>query len=45
MTAPPVDRAKENLVSTDNGIIMARHRLMRAARPLIEQGIVPPVTV
>ncbi len=27
---PIVDRTKENLVSTDNGIIMARHRLMRA---------------
>ena len=24
---PIVDRTKENLVSTDNGIIMARHRL------------------
>jgi hypothetical protein len=28
---PIVDRTKESLVSTDNGIIMARHRLMRAA--------------
>ncbi len=28
---PIVDRTKENLVSTDNGIIMARHRLLRAA--------------
>ena len=27
---PIVDRTKENLVSTDNGIIMARHRLLRA---------------
>jgi len=39
---PIVDRTKENLVSTDNGIIMARHRLMRAARELAEQGAVPP---
>ena len=29
---PIVDRTKENLVSTDNGIIMARHRLLRAAK-------------
>jgi phthalate 4,5-dioxygenase len=39
---PIVDRTKENLVSTDNGIIMARHRLMRAARALREKGMVPP---
>ena len=39
---PIVDRTKENLVSTDNGIIMARHRLMRAARELAEKGITPP---
>jgi hypothetical protein len=39
---PIVDRTKENLVSTDNGIIMARHRLMRAAKQLVEKGIVPP---
>ncbi len=30
---PICDRTKENLVGTDNGIIMARHRLMRARRP------------
>jgi phthalate 4,5-dioxygenase oxygenase subunit len=41
---PIVDRTKENLVSTDNGIIMARHRLMRAAKALVEQGIAPPGT-
>src|ERR671928_109744 len=29
---PVVDRTKENLVSTDNGIIMARHRLLRALK-------------
>jgi len=39
---PICDRTKENLVSTDNGIIMARHRLMRAAKALREKGTVPP---
>jgi phthalate 4,5-dioxygenase oxygenase subunit len=39
---PICDRTKENLVSTDNGIIMARHRLMRAAKALVEKGVVPP---
>src|SRR5262249_27597472 len=39
---PICDRTKENLVSTDNGIIMARHRLMRAAKALAEKGITPP---
>jgi phthalate 4,5-dioxygenase oxygenase subunit len=39
---PIVDRTKENLVSTDNGIIMARHRLIRAARALKEKGVRPP---
>ena len=39
---PIIDRTKENLVSTDNGIIMARHRLMRAAKELVEKGTVPP---
>ena len=38
---PIQDRTKENLVSTDNGIIMARHRLMKAAKAL-EKGIEPP---
>ena len=35
---PICDRTKENLVSTDNGIIMARHRLLRAAKALAGQG-------
>ena len=35
---PIVDRTKENLVSTDNGIIMARHRLLRAAKALADKG-------
>ena len=39
---PICDRTKENLVSTDNGIIMARHRLMRAAKALVDKGIAPP---
>ncbi len=39
---PICDRTKENLVSTDNGIIMARHRLMRAAKALAEKGTIPP---
>jgi phthalate 4,5-dioxygenase len=39
---PVCDRTKENLVSTDNGIIMARHRLMKAARALAEKGVTPP---
>jgi phenylpropionate dioxygenase-like ring-hydroxylating dioxygenase large terminal subunit len=39
---PIVDRTKENLVSTDNGIIMARHRLLRAAKALAERGATPP---
>jgi phthalate 4,5-dioxygenase len=39
---PVVDRTKENLVSTDNGIIMARHRLIRAAKALVEKGVAPP---
>ena len=39
---PIVDRTKENLVGTDNGIIMARHKLMRAARALADKGTLPP---
>ena len=42
LMGPVVDRTKENLVSTDNGIIMARHRLMRAAKALVDQGTAPP---
>ena len=34
---PIIDRTKENLVSTDNGIIMARHRLLRALKAM-EKG-------
>ena len=39
---PIQDRTKENLVSTDNGIIMARHRLIRAAKDLAAKGALPP---
>jgi len=39
---PIVDRTKENLVSTDNGIIMARHRLLRAVKALADRDVVPP---
>jgi phenylpropionate dioxygenase-like ring-hydroxylating dioxygenase large terminal subunit len=38
---PVADRTRENLVSTDNGIIMARHRLRKAAEAL-QKGIAPP---
>ncbi len=39
---PIQDRTRENLVSTDNGIIMARHRLMKAAKELAAKGTLPP---
>lgn len=39
---PIVDRTMENLVSTDNGIIMCRQRLLRAAKALAEKGTRPP---
>jgi phthalate 4,5-dioxygenase len=39
---PIVDRTRENLVSTDNGIIMARHRLLRAVKALTDKDEVPP---
>jgi phenylpropionate dioxygenase-like ring-hydroxylating dioxygenase large terminal subunit len=39
---PIADRTKENLVSTDNGIIMARHRLRKAATALRDKGVMPP---
>ena len=38
---PIQDRSKENLVSTDNAIIMARHRLLQAALAL-QKGVAPP---
>jgi phthalate 4,5-dioxygenase oxygenase subunit len=38
---PIQDRSKENLVSTDNAIIMARHRLLKAAREQ-QKGAEPP---
>jgi phthalate 4,5-dioxygenase len=39
---PIVDRTRENLVSTDNGIIMARHRLLRAVKAFTDKGVLPP---
>jgi phthalate 4,5-dioxygenase oxygenase subunit len=39
---PIVDRSKENLVSTDNGIIMTRHRLLRAIKNLVDNDVTPP---
>jgi len=39
---PIVDRTKANLVSTDNGIIMARHRLLKATKALMDKGTTPP---
>jgi phthalate 4,5-dioxygenase oxygenase subunit len=39
---PIADRTKENLSSTDNGIVMARIRLMKAAMALADKGTVPP---
>jgi phthalate 4,5-dioxygenase oxygenase subunit len=39
---PIVDRTKENLVSTDSGIIMARHRLLRAVKAFVDMGTIPP---
>jgi len=38
------DRTREHLVSTDNGIIMARQRLMKAAKALQDSGVPPPGT-
>ncbi len=37
-----MDRTKETLVSTDSGIIMARQRLLRAVKALVEDGTTPP---
>ena len=39
---PVCDRTKENLVSTDNGIIMARHRMLRARKAFQDKGTLPP---
>jgi len=39
---PIVDRTKENLVGCDNGVIMARHRLLKACKEFNEKGILPP---
>ena len=39
---PIADRTREHLTSTDSGIVMARMRLMKAARALAEKGETPP---
>jgi phenylpropionate dioxygenase-like ring-hydroxylating dioxygenase large terminal subunit len=39
---PICDRTKENLVSTDNGIIMARHRMLRSLKAFQDKGTLPP---
>jgi phthalate 4,5-dioxygenase oxygenase subunit len=39
---PIADRTRENLSSTDNGIVMARMRLMKAAMALADKGTIPP---
>ena len=39
---PIADRTRENLVATDNGIVMARMRLLKAARALADKGETPP---
>ena len=39
---PICDRTKERLVSTDRGIVMARSRLLRAVRALVDDGVRPP---
>ena len=39
---PIVDRTRETLVSTDSGIIMARQRLLRAVKALVQDGVTPP---
>jgi len=39
---PIIDRSRENLVATDKGIVMARRRLLRAAKALLDNGTAPP---
>ena len=39
---PVVDRTKETLVATDSGIIMARQRLLRAVKALMDEDTTPP---
>ena len=39
---PIADRTREHLTSTDSGIVMARMRLLKAARALEEKGEAPP---
>jgi hypothetical protein len=41
---PVIDRSQENLVSTDNGIIMARRALLRAMKANKEGKKIPGLT-
>jgi phthalate 4,5-dioxygenase oxygenase subunit len=41
---PIMDRRREHLTTTDNGIVAARNRLLRAAQALAEHGAAPPGT-
>jgi phthalate 4,5-dioxygenase oxygenase subunit len=41
---PIMDRTKEHLTTTDNGIVAARGRLMRAVLALADKGVAPPGT-
>ena len=36
------DRTRENLASTDNGVIMARRGLLKAVKALKDKGVTPP---
>ena len=42
LMGPIVDRTKETLVGTDKGVVLARRRLMRAAKELQDNGTAPP---
>jgi hypothetical protein len=39
-----MDRTNEHLTTTDNGIVAARSRLLRAAQALANNGVSPPGT-
>jgi phthalate 4,5-dioxygenase oxygenase subunit len=41
---PIMDRTKEHLTTTDNGIVAARNRLLRAMSALADKGVAPPGT-
>jgi hypothetical protein len=41
---PIMDRTREHLTTTDNGIVAARNRLLRAAGALADKAVAPPGT-